>query len=202
MRKFNLLLLVALLFWLAALLFLYQWSVSIVERSNRLKLRSHKVDAVQTLPRACNNTRFKISYGGRITQANSRQVSQAISARKLRDQATSVLYDVTKKFVHFENVCISPNTSIHPGRLYPFQARFNVYINGTAANSKKTPLLVPIFEGLAHLRNNFWIFEFINQSVPSDWKIRNEIAVLPALWRDRNHVYFVWYIFVSCRSKA
>ena len=141
-----------------------------------------------------HSTYFRRPNGGHhIIQANNSEVSQAISAGKLRETATSVVYDVTAEYVHFENVCMRlGNTSMHP-RLSPFQARFSVYINETTATSKRASLLVPFYVGFTQPRNNFWIFEFLNDSVPSDWQIRNEIVVLPAHWMDVHHVHIFWY---------
>ena len=170
-------------------------STSLVERSTQPKLRSERHsdgDAKYVSPNNSKNTGFNTANRGHIIQANNRQVKQASRTGKLRENATSIPFDVTAKFVHFENACISSSTSMHP-RLFPFQGRFNVYINGITANSKRAPLLVPFYVGATQPRNNFWIFEFINQSVPSDWKIRNEIIVLPTYWMDSKQVFIFWY---------
>ena len=171
-------------------------STSLVERSTQPKVRSERHsgtgDAKHVSPNNSKNTGFNTANRGHIIQANNRQVKQASRTGKLRENATSIPFDVTAKFVHFENACISFNTSIHPG-LFPFQGRFNVYINKTTAKRKRSPLLVPFYVGATQPRNNFWIFEFINQSVRSDWKIRNEIIVLPTFWMDSKQVFIFWY---------
>ena len=166
---------------------MYQWLLSLLERRPQPIPRSEDVSLYYS-------TYFRRPNGGHhIIQANNSEVSQAISAGKLRETATSIVYDVTAEYVHFENVCMRlGNTSMHP-RLSPFQARFSVYVNETTATSKKASLLVPFYVGFTQPRNNFWIFEFLNESVPRDWQIRNEIVVLPAHWMDVHHVHIFWY---------
>ena len=194
MRQLYLLLIAFLLFELGMYLLLYKRPSSLVERGIRPKQRSagHSCDAKHFSVFSSSNTDFKSANGGHIIQANASKVSQAVSAGKLRDNTASVSYDITDKFVHFENVCMCSSTSVHR-HIFPFQGRFNVYTNEPTTESKKAPLLVPFYVGYTKPRNNFWIFEFINEAIPSDWQIRNEIVVLPTFWMDMEQLYIFWY---------
>ena len=108
----------------------------------------------------------------------------------------NVTYDVTREFRLFENVCIRQLTDMHP-QLYPYQARFTVFTNGTLPAASNKPVLEPIYLGYTTPRNNFWIFDLTNASLPSEWSIRNEILVLPTFWMDSGHIFLFFYEILS-----
>ena len=181
----------------ALALILYIRTVPIVKRSTAYNIVQHSKSIgykfAATSPDSLRNVSFKMRYIDHVIKADNKQVINAIARGNYTDAAAATLYNVTKDFVHFENVCIRANTSMHPG-LYPFQGRFTVYLNEAAAvRSKTVPLLVPFYVGLTKPRNNFWIFEFRNESLPRDWKMRNEIVVLPTYWMDVEQIFIFWY---------
>lgn len=97
-------------------------------------------------------------------------------------------YTFTSRLVKYQNVCLEKDSVVK--EYSPVRIVLRVY------NSKLPDVNTSFAYRLdiqTQRKDSYWLVEFVNKTLPSNYTWVNGTALFPNLWRDTNHVWLLWH---------